>query len=63
MSTLLYSLRSQQGGCVRILHLHLQQSWVGAVEAWRELGKLTWLDQLALEFGKEVGGVLLCCFP
>jgi hypothetical protein len=49
MGTVLYSMRTQLAS-VRSLHLHSRQSWAGAVQAWRELGKLTGLTKLELEF-------------
>jgi hypothetical protein len=53
MSTVLYSLRTQLNS-VRHLSMYLQQSWVGAEEAWRELARSTALTKLVLKFGKEV---------
>lgn len=53
-STVLYSLRTQLKGRVRSIHVDLGQSWVGAEEAWRELGRSTALTELVMDLGKEV---------
>jgi hypothetical protein len=44
ISTVLYSLRTQLKGRMRSMHVYLEQSWVGAEEAWRELGRSTALN-------------------
>lgn len=44
------------------MHFDLQQSWVGAEEAWRELGRSTALTALVMDFGKEVGDGVASCF-
>lgn len=54
MGTVLYSLRTQLAGSMRSLNLDLRQSWAGAAQAWRELGKLTGLTQLVLKFSRDV---------
>jgi hypothetical protein len=54
ISTVLYSLRTQLKGRVRSMHVYLEQSWVGAEEAWRELGRSTALTKLRMGLAKEV---------
>lgn len=54
MGMVLHSLRIQLGGVVHSLHLDLHQSWAGAAQAWRELGKHTALTQLVLLFDEHV---------
>jgi hypothetical protein len=54
MGTVLHSLRTQLAASVRSLHLGLRQSWAGAAQAWRELGKHTGLTKLELQYSKEV---------
>lgn len=62
MGTVLYSLRTQLASSMnnlRSLTLDVRQSWVGAAQAWRELGKLTWLIRLVVNFSREVRFALM----
>lgn len=54
MGTVLHSLRTQLGGSVHTLHLHLRQSWAGAVQLWGKLGKHTGLTKLVLDLDDKV---------
>lgn len=54
MGLVLYILRTQLAGGLRCLHLHLQQSWVGAAPAWREVGQFTMLTKLEFSYDKQV---------
>jgi hypothetical protein len=61
MGMVLHSLRTHLAGSMRSLNLDLQQSWAGAAQVWRKLGKHTGLTKLVLDVGEEVrelGGVL-----
>ena len=51
---ILHMLRTQLAG-MRCLSLYLEQSWVGAVQAWREVGQCTQLQKLQIHFDKQVG--------